>query len=456
MKDLTSPHEEGSAAELPQLWQRWGHLAAVGGMIDCPEMTLLAGDHEPAIVRGRGHILVKSDLAWSFEMQGVPDDVGHALRSLNRLRQDPYDGRLRSRLQVVDAHGEHVSMGWTIPSVRAGEAGAPWVFVGECDSAWLVDKHAGRPVTETLFHLPRHHRSRVIFRRFFPAPAVPGGAAERRLEIAGDEIVLTLFDDADMLTVRAPATERFPLTYTENWLAEPIRIMFGQLAYPRLVARGQSDRTMISIRPCNRWDATSDACGLWAGSGELTDEEGFWGTYSALLRHVADDRGVNGVRNFEPNKVTRLYEEVIQAAHASRWIWALAHASAVEGILLLMTPRGSRRADADTAGVEDLCKHIDGWTGKNEHLRQVAKSAAHRTLQTSAAQALRDLRDAGQVTPDQYRAWDKLRNQVMHGSLVSPYSTAEEDKLLLDLSELLHALTRKLTSAPSPRARPGV
>ena len=34
---------------------------------------------------------------------------------------------------------------------------------------------------------------------------------------------------------------------------------------------------------------------------------------------------------------------------------------------------------------------------------------------------------------------------VIHGSLVSPYSSADEDKFLFDLAHLFHALTRRLS-----------
>jgi hypothetical protein len=35
----------------------------------------------------------------------------------------------------------------------------------------------------------------------------------------------------------------------------------------------------------------------------------------------------------------------------------------------------------------------------------------------------------------------KVRNRVMHGELVSPYSSEEDDQILVDLADLLRALT---------------
>ena len=109
---------------------------------------------------------------------------------------------------------------------------------------------------------------------------------------------------------------------------------------------------------------------------------------------------------------------------------------------------GTLKAGANSVEVADFCKFIDRWPGASKQLGQVAKNAASRTLYSSLVQFLREMRDAGEITSDEFVAWDTLRNQVAHGSLVSPYSSAEEDQLLLGLSSLMHSVTRKLTSAP--------
>lgn len=445
---MNKTERDPTGEAIPAIWERWRHIAEPGRTIECPSMTLIAGDHDPPIVEGSGQVTVTSSGEWRYTLDGAPADHLHAMRSLNRLAADPYDGLLRSRLHAVDADGTHINLGWTEPKALPRDKGELWMFTGECEAITVSADGETVPQTTDLFILPRHHRSRVVLRRFMPDPIASGGVRERRLDFEDSELVFRLFDDADMLTVTATATETLPLTYTENWLAEPLRIMFGQLAYPRIVARSQTTGTMVSIRPTNRWHAGSDAAGLWDRPDGLTNEAGFWSTYEALLRYVARPRAKDGQLNFEPNKVTQLYQEVVQAAHATRWIWALAFASAVEGVTLLLVPRGTPRALSDPAAVNAFCAYVDAWPGTNAQLKNVAKSAAHRTLDTSAVQAIRDMRDAGDVAPDQFKAWDKLRNQVMHGRLISPYSSAEEDKLLLDLAALLHSVTRKLVSAP--------
>lgn len=411
-------------------------------------MTLLAKDNDPPIVEGSGKVTVCTTGEWRYELYGSPADVGHALRSLNRRRADPYDGRLRSRLLAVDRDGTTLALGWTEPKVQLGDKAEDWIFAGTCNAIFVHEDGRPIPQTEDLFFLPRHHRSRIVLRRFMPAPDDTTGVCERRIDFEGGELTFRLYDDADMLTVTAIATDTLPLTYTENWLAEPLRIMFGQLAYPRIVARSQTCGTMVSIRPTNGWHSDSDAAALWNGPDELVNEAAFWSTYEALLRHIAGARDKQGHRQFDPNKVTQLYQEVVQAARASRWIWALAFASSVEGIVLLLVPRGALRTGSEPTVVGEFCEYIDAWPGSAGRLKNVAKSAVRRTLDTSVVQALREMRDAGEVTPDQLKAWEELRNRVMHGSLVSFYSSAEEDKLLLDLASLLHAVTRKLVDAP--------
>lgn len=64
----------------------------------------------------------------------------------------------------------------------------------------------------------------------------------------------------------------------------------------------------------------SDACSLWQGDDELVNADGFWETFRRLLAYVAGARNERGDPNFEANKLTDLYVEVIQAACGSRWV----------------------------------------------------------------------------------------------------------------------------------------
>lgn len=124
------------------LLDRWRHLAEVGTIITCPEMTLDARDWENPIVRGRGEIRVTSTATFDYALRGVPDDAGHTLDCLNRQRGKPYDGLMRFRLNVIDDEGKSLGAGWTIPKVEPGDNGNDWTFTGETESLWADDHPA--------------------------------------------------------------------------------------------------------------------------------------------------------------------------------------------------------------------------------------------------------------------------------------------------------------------------
>lgn len=424
-------------------------IAEVGTVITCPSMTLLAGDHEPPVVVGSGEIVVSSTTSFRYRIQGLPEDIGHAIRTLNRIRQAPYDGLLRERLVAVAEDGRQLHCGWTIPEVDPGDGGKDWIFVGGVDTLMVNDDGPTLLFTDVAYLLPIHHTARTILRRLFPEPGLDGKSIHQML-ILGTDITFTLDDEANMLLIHAPGTTQLPVMFTENWLGEPLRILFGQLIYPRLIARGTGTCVMNWVRPSPAWSKHTDSCAFWQGEGALIDKDGFWTSYARLLAYIAN------ARDFEANTITELYVEVIQASRGSRWVSALAYASAAEGLANLIFPRGSWRSDMVTADltklkseVDKFKTHIDLWTG-DPRLKETAKAAAARFLETSAAIGLRQLRIDGWVTGDQYEAWSTLRNAVMHGRLVSPYSSATDDKLLLDLSDLLHALTRRIIAGVDP------
>lgn len=434
-------------------------FSTIGTVINCPEMTLLAGDHEPPVVVGEGEVTVTSPTTFTYTLRGTPTDIGHALRTLRRIDADPYDGTLRERLDLTTDDGFSLSGGWTIPKVDVSDGGRPWTFTGEIDSLSFHEDGDFEPGTEVAFILPRYHRARLVLRRFMEEVG-DGKRREKTLVVNGAKLRLTLDDDADLLIMHAPASDVLRPTFAENWLGEPLRILFGQLVFPRFALRQSEEWSMGWVRPSPAWSRESDASALWQGLNQLSDREGFWETYRRLLSYVVSPRDAQGFPNWEANRLTELYGEVIQAARGSRWVWALTYASAAEGVVDLLGLQGMPRVDMSDDQVADLAKavdafkvYVDAWPGDPRPV-QPAKSAADRMLKTTAAIALRHLREEKWVTADEYAAWDKLRNKVMHGKLVSPYSSAEDDKLLLDLSALLHALTRRLISDVEPDAPP--
>jgi len=413
------------------------HLARLGNEIACSEMTLLAGDHDPPIVVGRGSITVMSSTRFTYRLTGTPNDVGHALKSLRRLEADPFDGRLRSRLLVTTDQGEEIMGGWTEPRVVSHDD--LWTFAGEIEALSLIEEGQFEPGIESVYILPQSHRARTILRRFIGGETL--GDTSVDFDVLSSKMRIELDDDRAELRIIASASDAMHQTLLENWVGEPLRILFGQPIYPRFVARRSQDRSMNWVRPSPLWNEATDHVALWQGPRQYIDRERFWLAYRRLLAHIARSD------EFEAHRLTSLYEELMDAANGSRWVWALSYASTAEALLDILGLPGKPRIDLSEQERDTLADEItafrqflDGWEG-SDHIAEAAKRAVARLPQTSAAQALRALVAKGVVQQDQYDAWNSLRNRVMHGNLVSPYSSAKDDKLLLDLAGLCRALT---------------
>ena len=63
---------------------------------------------------------------------------------------------------------------------------------------------------------------------------------------------------------------------------------------------------------------------------------------------------------------------------------------------------------------------------------------------TGAGKFMRDLVKKGVLESKHEAAWNAVRYKVMHGNLINPWSTEEEDQQIIALAELVHTLTRKL------------
>jgi hypothetical protein len=268
------------------------------------------------------------------------------------------------------------------------------------------------------------------------------------LEILGSTVRFEFEPSSGVLSISATHSAGLPPTYTENWLGEPLRILFGQLIFPRLVARNLGNgTTIVSIRQCpGLIGGAARLSGLWRHDDFGHAAEDFWRHYTDLLTVIAQ------ARNFEAHKITQLYEEVIQAARSTRWIWAMTFASCIEGLANILEPPGRERRDADGDAVARLVKHINAWPG-DSRLKQNAVQGVQRTLKTTTIIGLRQLVAASAITKTQLKAWEEIRHSVMHCSLISPYSSEEEDNKLLALAEMMHALTLEILrrcSAYSP------
>ncbi|MGA8498336.1 MAG: hypothetical protein WB764_22810 [Xanthobacteraceae bacterium] len=419
-----------------------------------PRMELKGYDHAPPIVVGTGEVHMNSMGEFAYSLTGTPADIPYAFREMNRQRENPYDGLAMFRLVGDDLAGIKWAGGYTNP--RPDVRGTQWTFTGTFesltadDSGDSVSKDVGVELLFPLrvgdpmsFHLARYVRSDL---------AIGAPRFEYETEILGSKIRFVYERDNSTLLVTASLSEQLSPPFAENWLSEPLRILFGQLIFPRLVARNLGKgRAWVSVRRSPDLVSGAGWTALWGGKNSNSQDNcAFWSSYAALLRYIALDRAKSGTPNFEANKITRLYEECIQAARGSRWVWALTFASSIEGLTSSLIQHAPKPSAEETAAylaevdqVEKFIKYIQGVPGEDRH-KKIAAGALRRSVSMTTIRALRRMKAAGIITEEQLSAWEAMRHAVMHGSLVSPYSTKEEDEKLLALAEMMHALTREL------------
>lgn len=431
--------------------ERWRAFATAGRNISFPKLQLIGRDHEPPIVVGTGEIEMDGLDSFKFCLEGRPDDVGYTLATCNRYRESPYEPLARLRLFGTDADGVDWSGGWTTPNVHPSDGN--WRFTGDLEGLVTdvrdetVSQQAG---TELIFPLRIGDPMAISMARFVRQSPLPAGKPVREYEmrVLDSNVLFNYQSDLGTLLVAAESSAALIAPYTEGWLTEPLRILFGQLIYPRLVARNFGDgRAAVWIRRVPPVLESARWASLIEGERRIKDDEDFWGLYRGLLGLIAGARDEKGEPNFEQNKLTRIYEEVILASRGSRWIWALSFASSIEAITRMITPRDSKPAEAELDATDALDKYIDLYRPNNtseDRLKSIALNAVRRTKAVSTIQALRELRAQEVISKAQLSAWDDVRNSVAHGSLLSPYSNEIEDRKILALSSLLRDLTREL------------
>ena len=433
---------------------RWRQFLVTPKTLIFPHMELIGYDHAPPIVVGVGEVRMRSLNEFTYSLTGTPADIGYALREMNRQHENPYDGLALFRLVGTDSDGIKWTGGYTRP--RLDRQDAQWTFTGTIESlaadeaADFISKDSG---VELLFplragdpmtvHLARYVRSDLSFEEL---------RFEYEIEVLESKIRFVYERENSALLVTSSHSKQFSAPFAENWLSEPLRILFGQLIYPRLVARNVGNgRAWVSVRRSPDLVSGAGWVALWGRKDcNSPNNDSFWSSYAALLRYIALDRAKSGMPNFEANKITRLYEECIQAARGSRWVWALTFASSVEGLTTLSIqcspePAAEERAahSAEVDEIEIFIKYVQDIPGEDRH-KKIAASALRRSVSMTTIRALRRMKTAGIITKKQLSAWEAIRHAVMHGSLVSPYSTKEEDEKLLLLAEMLHGLTHEM------------
>jgi hypothetical protein len=402
--------------------------------------------NDALVFEGSGRIEIGSSRGITFTMVGSPANRVDAVRVLLAGRQDPYDAEKQLRLFATDHQGTQWACGFTAPScdiplsktmLLRGSLSAltthvsgPWVSTESGVELLFIPK-IRLPIDKNALTLVSVSDKEVA-RRWSPG--------EYDTEILGSKMRFFYPPSSNSFCITALTSQELPHPFLENWIVEPVRILLGQITVPRFVARNFGDGSAhVWIRPWAGHHIAGGLASLLSNDVRL-DKEKFWALYEKLLRYVALARDCNGDPNFESNPLTRFYEEIINASLGSKWVQCLTFASAAEGIAELL--RGPRERQAEFAGVDvtNLYRVIEEWDG-DEDLKQRVLGWFPRLGETSVAIYLRELVGRGVLSSYHVRCWTAVRNVVMHGNLVSPWSNRKDDERLIALADLVHRLT---------------
>jgi hypothetical protein len=328
---------------------RWRPFLEAPKTIPLVHVELRGRDATPPLLAGTGEIRMNSLQDFSYGMTTTAGDPFAFLHALEHYRQNTYDGTARLRLFGRDAEGTEWSGGFTVPQkISFGS----WSIEGTL-TALIVNEQLSTVTesTELVFYTNHLH----------PLVRVMARQKQKRLEILGSVIEFTYENSNNVVSITASHSSQLPAPYTERWLSEPLRIMFGQPVQPRLLARNIGRKAIVFILAVPRLEVASWSA-FWTDEGSSADD--FFERYSQLLTMVALPGG-------ESRPVTRFYDELAQVARASHWVMALTLAGCTEGLASLLRPRMSASEFQDevkwSEGADSLAEKIEKLEGPSTH-----------------------------------------------------------------------------------------
>lgn len=430
-------------------------MSTIESSFECTEMRLL-GRHGETLANGSGCLRLDGYGDFHFELVGETVRSDELIEFISAHRRNPYDGLWRFRLVVTHPNGQELHCGYVTDQAIRFVSNEPLSCSGRVEGLSFDTPSLGEVGTEILLIVPERHWLSQALAVSLPRPD-EDGVSRYSAKVVGSLLEFEYQQKSRSLTISVTGSDVFPQTYTEGWLSEPLRMMLGQLAFPRVIVRSNANRAMVMIPQIRRWHGEADGFSLLDPATTFEDRNLLFEMYAELLQFVASARGVDGMPNFERHPLTRFYEELAQAMHGSRWIMTLTLASAVEGGLNLLFPPNSTDENANLIELEDLKDHIDKWVGHPTSsaasiasLKDRAKGAISYTAEMTAIKRLRLLVVEKKVTKDEVMAWEKVRHKVAHGNIFSPFSSDENDRLILNLMRLFRRIAGLITLGRNP------
>jgi hypothetical protein len=164
--------------------------------------------------------------------------------------------------------------------------------------------------------------------------------------------------------------------------------------------------------------------------------ERFWNLYADILSMVVSEQNPN----LQVHELTRLYEELCQVQLGSRWNIIMTLASTIEAVAKSLMSEDDRRSKFSEEALGEMEKYLRAWD-RDDELRRRMLSNLSLIRQQSVLAFLRRKAKTDSLNAEHVETWRRLRNSVMHGELVEPWSTQEGDQHMKELIALLHGLT---------------
>lgn len=426
---------------------RWVRLLKIPNTIECPSMKILGHDFEEPLFTGSGQIHIRSRTQMEFTMNATPRDSDEAFKKLVRAQKNPYNIHDQFRLLATQYDGTEWNAGWT--SLRMGDTlGNTWRLSGPINSLmtnvsglYVAPVSSIEVIYDSKLRMPLPLNMSTSIRRGDKEVLRKSEQGGNTIEVAGTQIDFFVDPELDATWAVAATSDDFPHPHAENWVSEPFCLLLGQLVFPRLVARNFGDRAAIWLRPSPPIKMDTIAASILQ-EDPLGAHDRFWEVYDQILTMIVRARNVDGRRNFEAHPLTHYYHEAIQAARGSDWVWCLTLASIVEGVAKLLTPEAERKSDYAPEEIEGLKHHIKAWRGDKD-LRGRILNSIKQAESKGIVQILKKFKNEGTLGNDHIVAWLAVRNQVMHGELVSLGSEQKLEERMRLLTELMHRLSMK-------------
>lgn len=410
--------------------------------IECPEMQLIVYDFEEPVFRGAGRIEMASETDFRFYIHGHANDIKRAIEAMRIARENPFDHLSQFRLFATDYRGNEWACGYTTVDFYT-DHDRGWPLSGQLETIstlatgpWVAQSSGVELLVVPPIALPVSERLTQVARIGDVMVRSSSGPGRQTLELLGSRIDFTYEPSDEALWITASSSDTLNHPFLDSWVVEPFRILLGGPVTPRMIARNLGDGTAQVTLLANRSLTEPTAVGLYPPFVfHENRRESFWALYADILQMLAR------ARIFGAHPLTAYFDEIEQALGGSRWVLTMTLANCVEGLASDIMSDADRESEYPEEMLASLKKHVKAWK-EDDALRSRVLNSLGMVRNRSVLRFLRDLADRGAVEPEQVDAWNGVRNAVMHGNLVSPWSTEEGELGLNRMLKLVHELAR--------------